>query len=143
MNDPASAVRYQRLALENAQKLAAADPANVEDQRNPRDGLCIWRPAPISLGGESTLVFLNFYGTGFRSRSSLSAVHVTMGGVPTCAAVFCGSQGMGLDLLIAGLVPGVLSGKGQVDVLISVDAVLSNQPCWLFDSAIGGWPKAV
>ncbi len=84
-----------------------------------------WVPAPIDLGSDGTLVFLNLYGTGFRSRSSLSNVVVSLGGT-SVPAVYAGSQGAGLDLLIAGPVPQSLKGKGQVGVFMSADGVPSN-----------------
>ncbi len=58
-------------------------------------------PEPIGLGSAGTLVYLDFYGTGFRGRSSVSNVLVTLGGV-SVPVLYAGpqSQYAGLDQLI-------------------------------------------
>jgi uncharacterized protein (TIGR03437 family) len=81
---------------------------------------------PIDLGAASDQVFLILYGTGFRHRSSLSAVSATIGGTNA-------------DVLYAGLVDGfvgldqaniriprTLAGRGVVDVLLTVDGKPAN-----------------
>ncbi|MDX2034245.1 MAG: hypothetical protein SF339_26455 [Blastocatellia bacterium] len=82
--------------------------------------------APIDLGPATDQVFLVLYGTGLRYRSSLSAIRCTIGGA-------------GSDPLFAGPVPGFpgfdqinlrlprsLAGRGEVEVLVSVDGKPAN-----------------
>jgi uncharacterized protein (TIGR03437 family) len=81
---------------------------------------------PIDLGPESDRVFLSVFGTGFRFRSSESAVKVTIGGVevpvtyanlqPTLTA---------LDQINV-LLTRTLAGKGEVDLVVKVDGKMAN-----------------
>lgn len=81
---------------------------------------------PIDLGLESDQVFLLLYGTGWRNRSSLSAVSTMMGG-QTVETLYAGPQGdfVGLDQINARL-PRNLIGRGEVDVAVTVDGVTAN-----------------
>lgn len=81
-------------------------------------------PVPIDLGAEGDQVFLSAFGTGFRFRSSLSAVTATIGG--TAAEVtFAGDQGGFVGLDQANIrIPRSLLNRGEVDVVLTVD----NQP---------------
>jgi uncharacterized protein (TIGR03437 family) len=83
-------------------------------------------PDPIDLGPESDRVFLVLFGTGFRYRSTLSAVTGTMGG--TYVQVFyAGMQGelTGLDQSNL-LIPRSLAGRGEIDVTMMVDGQMTN-----------------
>jgi uncharacterized protein (TIGR03437 family) len=86
-----------------------------------------WAPEPISLGSAGTLVYLDFYGTGFRLRSSVSNVLVTLGGI-SVPTLYAGSQNQfaGLDQLIVGPVPRALAGKGATTVSVNVDGASAN-----------------
>lgn len=81
---------------------------------------------PIDLGNPSDQVFLLIYGTGIRKRSELSAVSVQVGGVPT-QINFAGAQTdfVGLDQINA-LLPRTLIGRGDADVVVSVDGQTAN-----------------
>ncbi len=81
---------------------------------------------PIDLGNPSDQVFLLIYGTGIRNRSELSAVSVQVGGVHT-QINFAGAQTdfVGLDQINA-LLPRTLIGRGDVDVVVSVDGQTAN-----------------
>jgi len=85
---------------------------------------------PIDLGADlgvdSDQVFLVLYGSGIRSRSALSAVTATIGGV-TVPVDFAGAQGqfIGLDQVNVRL-PRALIGRGEVDVTLMVDGKPSN-----------------
>ncbi len=81
---------------------------------------------PIDLGAETDRVFLVGYGTGLRFRSTLSNVSAVIGGVNA-------------NVQFAGAVPGLigldqfnlelgrsLAGKGEVDVVFTVDGVKAN-----------------
>ncbi|MEO6727204.1 MAG: choice-of-anchor D domain-containing protein [Blastocatellia bacterium] len=83
-------------------------------------------PIPIDLGVATDQVFLILNGTGIRGRTSLSAVTATIGG--TSAPVsFAGVQGdfVGLDQINVGI-PRSLIGRGDVDVVLTVDGKITN-----------------
>jgi uncharacterized protein (TIGR03437 family) len=83
-------------------------------------------PIPIDLGPEGDLVILNLYGTGFRRRSALSAVTVKIGGEDVTIN-YAGPQLQfaGLDQINAFL-PRTLAGRGEVDVVVTVDGKAVN-----------------
>lgn len=81
---------------------------------------------PIDLGAATDRVFLVMFGSGFRYRSALSAVGVTLGG--TAAPVsFAGAQGsfIGLDQVNIEL-PRSLAGRGELDAVLTVDGQTAN-----------------
>lgn len=83
-------------------------------------------PTPIDLGAATDLVFLIGYGTGLRNRSSLAMATATIGG--TAAAVsYAGAQETfaGLDQFNIAI-PRELIGRGNVDVVLSVDGKTAN-----------------
>jgi uncharacterized protein (TIGR03437 family) len=85
---------------------------------------------PIDLGpdlGTATdQVFLLLFGTGWRSRTSLSGVSLTVGGLNSEVG-YAGVQGdfVGLDQLNVRL-SRPLIGRGEVDVALTVDGVSAN-----------------
>ncbi len=81
---------------------------------------------PIDLGPESDQVFLLFYGTGWRNRSALSAVTTKIGG-QTVETFYAGLQPdfVGLDQINARLSRNLI-GRGEVDVVVTVDGVMAN-----------------
>jgi uncharacterized protein (TIGR03437 family) len=81
---------------------------------------------PIDLGPPEEEVFLVLFGTGFRARSSLSAVSATIGGISS-EVVFAGPQleFVSLDQLNVRL-PRALAGKGEVEVAASIDGQSAN-----------------
>ncbi len=81
---------------------------------------------PIDLGPATEQVFLLLYGSGIRSRSALSAVTATVGGL-TVPAEYAGAQGqfIGLDQVNVKL-PRALIGRGEIDVTLAVDGMPSN-----------------
>ncbi len=83
-------------------------------------------PLPIDLGPEGDQVFLVLFGSGFRFRSGLSAVTVTIGGTPA-EVTFAGAQGsfVGLDQVNVRL-PRNLMGRGEMDVTLTVDGQTAN-----------------
>ncbi len=82
---------------------------------------------PIDLGPDGELVFLILFGTGFRNRSSLSAVSASVGGAPV-ESLFAGAQGgfVGLDQANVGPLPRSLAGRGKVDLVFRVDGKAAN-----------------
>jgi uncharacterized protein (TIGR03437 family) len=83
-------------------------------------------PMPIDLGAASDQVFLVLYGTGIRGRTSLSGVTLKVGGVDAPIS-FAQAQGSlaGLDQINA-LLPRTLSGRGEVDAVLTVDGKSAN-----------------
>jgi uncharacterized protein (TIGR03437 family) len=82
---------------------------------------------PIGLGAESDQVFVILFGTGIRGVNSLSAVSATIGGVPVMVG-FAGAQTqfVGVDQLNIGPLPRNLAGRGEVDVVITVEGKVAN-----------------
>ena len=81
---------------------------------------------PIDLGPAGEEAFLVLFGSGIRNRTSLSKVIVTVGGEYTEVS-FAGPQPdfAGLDQINA-LLPKSLAGRGEVDVLLTVQAQMAN-----------------
>jgi uncharacterized protein (TIGR03437 family) len=81
---------------------------------------------PIDLGGATDQVYLVLYGTGLRQRSSLSTVSCKLSGVTT-TVVYAGKQGglVGVDQLNL-LLPRTLVGRGEVEVVVTVDGRQAN-----------------
>ena len=83
-------------------------------------------PLPLDLGPTGETMVLVLFGTGMRSRSNLSAVTVSIGGVPA-QVDYAGPQGdfAGLDQLNVH-VPRSLIGRGEVDLVLMVDGLPAN-----------------
>lgn len=81
---------------------------------------------PIDLGPAGEQVFLILYGTGLKFRSSLAAVTAKIGGADASVS-FAQAQGSltGLDQVNA-LIPRSLLGRGEVDVVLTVDGKAAN-----------------
>ncbi len=81
---------------------------------------------PIDLGPATDQVFLVLYGTGFKFRSTLSAVRCTIGGA-SGEVLYAGEVAglVGLDQINARL-PRSLAGRGEVDVIIMVEGKAAN-----------------
>jgi len=87
-------------------------------------GSCV--TSPIDLGGAGTQVVLTLYGTGIRGRTSLSAVTARIGAVDA-EVQYAGAQTQfaGLDQVNV-VIPRSLAGRGEVDLVITVDARAAN-----------------
>ena len=84
------------------------------------------QPVPIDLGAATDQVFLQLYGTGIRGRSSLAAVTAKIGGVDAPVEYAGPVSGMvGLDQVNL-RVPRSLIGRGEVDVVLTVDGKTAN-----------------
>jgi uncharacterized protein (TIGR03437 family) len=81
---------------------------------------------PIDIGPNTDQVFLILFGVGARNRSSLSAVAAQIGGAAT-EALYAGPQGdfVGLDQINL-RIPRSLAGRGEVDVVMSIDGKNPN-----------------
>jgi uncharacterized protein (TIGR03437 family) len=84
-------------------------------------------PVPIDLGPEGDQVILLLFGTGIRGRSALSAVTCQIWGT-NVPVTFAGAQGdlAGLDQVNVGPLPHSLAGRGEVDLVLSVDGKAAN-----------------
>jgi uncharacterized protein (TIGR03437 family) len=81
---------------------------------------------PLDLGPETEQVFLILFGTGIRQRSSLSSVITTIGGAYAQVSFAEAQPGLvGVDQVNV-LVPRSLAGRGEVDVLLTVEAQMAN-----------------
>jgi uncharacterized protein (TIGR03437 family) len=97
------------------------EPAAVFDQMQNR-----FVAKPIDLSNASEQVFLVAYGTGWRGRSSLSAVSALIGGVPV-EVLFAGAAAgfSGLDQINLRL-PDSLAGRGEVEFVLMVEGQKAN-----------------
>jgi len=83
-------------------------------------------PRPIDLGPPGEVVVLRLYSTGIRNRSSLSAVTVRIGGV-SAEVQYASAQPDFVDLdQINVRVPRTLIGRGEVDLMLTVDGKTAN-----------------
>jgi len=84
-------------------------------------------PLPIDLGPESDRVFLLLFGTGIRGFNGFVAVTATIGGIPVPVGFAGPAPGfIGLDQLNLGPLPRSLAGRGEVDVVVTVDGKVTN-----------------
>lgn len=83
-------------------------------------------PRAFDLGTAAEKVILVLYGTGLRFHQGLSSINAKIGGVEV-PVQYAGAQGplTGLDQINLEL-PRSLSGRGEVDVILSVDGKLAN-----------------
>ena len=81
-------------------------------------------PAAVDLGPEGTQVFLLLFGTGIRNATTVTA---TIGGQPLTVLGFV-PQGdfVGLDQVNLGPIPRALIGRGDVELVLTVDGVETN-----------------
>lgn len=84
-------------------------------------------PRTVGSGTDANPNYLIFYGTGFRLRSGLSGVQITIGGI-SAQVQYAGAQAnyAGLDQLNVKL-PSSLHGRGNVEVVITVDGKVANK----------------
>lgn len=86
----------------------------------------IFKAKPIDLTVPGEQVYLIFYGTGFRYRNSINSVSLEMGGVLGNVLYAGQAPGfVGLDQANV-LVPNSLAGRGEVDVVLTVDGRKAN-----------------
>lgn len=80
---------------------------------------------PVDLGPDNEQVVLLLFGTGVRGRSALENVSAKIGGV-NAQVLYAGEQGApGLDQINV-LLPRALVGRGDVDVVLTVDGKPAN-----------------
>jgi uncharacterized protein (TIGR03437 family) len=82
---------------------------------------------PIVFGPQSESLFLSFFGTGFRFRTGLSGVAVTLGGTPLTVTFAGAAPGyVALDQLNLGPIPRSFIGRGVVNLTVTVDGKVAN-----------------
>ena len=80
---------------------------------------------PVDLGGEGDLLYLSFYGTGFREAQRVTAA--TIGGVTVPVYGFSAhSEFEGLDQVVLGPIPRTLEGKEEAEVRVAFDGIATN-----------------
>lgn len=81
---------------------------------------------PLDLNPATDQVYLMLFGTGIKFCSSLAAVSAKIGGVDA-QVLYAGAQGgfAGLDQINVHIPPSLV-GRGEVDVVLSVDGQMSN-----------------
>jgi len=81
---------------------------------------------PLSFGAESEQIYLILFGAGFRHRNPAGQISARAGGFDA-PVVYAGAQGgfVGLDQVNL-LLPRNLAGRGEVDVVLTVDGKTSN-----------------
>ncbi len=80
---------------------------------------------PIDLGATTDQVFAVLFGTGIRHRSSLAAVTAQIGGTSVQVQSAGAQGGAGVDQVNL-LLPRSLAGRGEVDVVFTVDGKTAN-----------------
>jgi uncharacterized protein (TIGR03437 family) len=109
------ALRVKPNGMQIYEAIARFDPARNQ-----------FTPIPIDLGPAGEEVYLILYGTGIRYHSGLSNVIVTIGGVAVGALYAGPVAGLeGLDQVNL-LLPRSLIGRGEVDVVLTVDGKMAN-----------------
>lgn len=83
---------------------------------------------PIDLGPDADQVFLVLAGTGVRFRTALSAVTAKLGGTDGEVVFAAAAPGfIGLDQINV-RIPRSLIGRGEIDVVLTVDGKAANMP---------------
>lgn len=80
---------------------------------------------PIDLGAASDQVFAILFGTGLRNRSSLAGVTAQIGGTSAQVQSAGAQGGAGVDQINV-LLPRTLIGRGEVDIVLTVDGKTAN-----------------
>ena len=86
---------------------------------------------PLDLGPDRGVttdqIFLILYGTGIRGRTAPSAVAIRIGNVAAPVLYAGEAPGfVGLDQINVGPLPRMLIGRGEVDVVLTVDGQVAN-----------------
>lgn len=94
-------------------------------ERDPTD-MTKWRAIPIDLDPPTDKVYLLLFATGVRGRGNPLNASATIGGM-TVSVEYAGPQNgfVGLDQINI-LLPNSLKGKGDVDVVVTIDGVTLN-----------------
>lgn len=114
------------IAAANIQRVAG-------DGKQTFENVAVYDPAvskmvavPVDFGPATDQVFLVLYGTGVRYNSGLSNVKASVGGVDV-QVLYAGQHCcyVGVDQLNI-LLPRNLAGRGEVDVILTIDGKIAN-----------------
>lgn len=84
----------------------------------------LYEPVPISIGSSTDQLFLVAYGTGFRNRSAQPSATI---GETNAEVTFAGAHATLLGVDQANIrIPASLAGRGEVNVVMTVDGKASN-----------------
>ena len=113
-----------------ATALALRVKANVQQVYEPvaqyDQATGVFMANPIDLSAPDEQVYLIFFGTGLRYRSSLNAVSLELGGIAADVLYAGSTPGLaGLDQVNV-LVPNSLAGHGEVEAALTVDGKKAN-----------------
>lgn len=108
-----------RIAADGTQTLTAAYSYDATTQQSVA--------VPVSLGAETDRVFLILFGTGI-AGTTLTNVAAEVGGT-TVPVTYAGAQGglVGLDQVNLGPLPRTLSGRGSVNIVLTVAGRRANR----------------
>ncbi len=90
------------------------------------------QPLPINMGAKGDGIFLSLFGTGFRSRSSLNGVVVTLTPAQQTIGTYTPALYAGPQTEFSGLdqlniqIPQSLAGSGQLTIQVTVDGIAAN-----------------
>jgi uncharacterized protein (TIGR03437 family) len=109
------------------QVVPASGPQTYEPVYSCPGGSAPCTTIPIDVSNPSDQFYLVMFGTGFRGRSSLQGVSVTVGNQSLPGVLYAGAQGQyeGFDQMDVQL-PHSLAGAGVVNVVATVDGATSN-----------------
>ena len=116
------------VAAASVLRVAADGSQTVEPvaRLDPEQGTFV--PTTIDLSAGNGQVFLILFGTGIRHLAGLGDVQADIGGVAV-PVLYAGEQGEfeGLDQVNLGPLPPELSGRGVVDIQLTVEGTASNK----------------
>lgn len=82
---------------------------------------------PVDLGATTDQVYLIFFGTGLRNRSTLTAVKAQVGGEDVAVSFAGAAPGLfGVDQINLGPLPRSLAGRGTINVVVTMDGKTAN-----------------
>ena len=113
-------------AAANVQRVKANGESVYEAVVQFDSGANKYKGIPINVNSAKDQVYVNLYGTGIRGRSNLENVKASVGGVEVPVS-YAGAQGsyVGVDQVNI-LLPSTLTGKGEVEILLTVDGQVAN-----------------
>lgn len=114
------------LAAALVQRIKADGSQTVEPIARYDETLQKFVALPVDLGAPTDQVFLNLFGTGIRYRSDLTNAKARLGGTDA-NVLYAGAQGsyVGVDQINIA-VPRSLTGRGEVDIQLTVDGQAAN-----------------
>ena len=115
------------LAAANVQRVAANGASTYQPIAQFDAAAQKFVALPINVNAGLDQAYLNLYGTGIRGRSDLATVKATIGGT-VVPVTYAGPHGsfVGVDQINI-LLPSTLRGKGENEIILTVDNQISNK----------------